>query len=256
MVALVDSAVGALERVIKRVHRLPLEEQQDFVNSAKSRLGIYERNLDIAREFHQVDEPKLRLAERFEKLEALLFDGRIGDFKAGIAELIAEHNPAHLNEFLTSLLVRSIDQGKTHLVAVILDSLQQINGKKPDLIFPPNFNLESWLLRLNQGQVEGLDTKQTERIFQVLGKNDLLKILSDIANRSHEESNRSYNDDLIQEARLFKRLIGLIQDNPRALATIYSIRACRASANPFIGEALEMLAPDAVRQQMPLGEVH
>jgi hypothetical protein len=50
-------------------------------------LRTYETNSEIVQEFYQVDEPKIHLAESFEKLEALLADDRIEDFQNSINEL-------------------------------------------------------------------------------------------------------------------------------------------------------------------------
>ncbi len=249
MMTLVNRPMQSLERIIEGVRETSLADQQDFVRTAKSRLERYEDNLKIAETFHQVDEPKLKLAERFEHLEALLFDNRVEDFEQQLQSLVSEHQSSRINESLSNLLLRTINQGKTELIDVILRSLQATEGRNPCLIFQPDFKLEQWLLRLNQNP--DISSEQTQKIFASLNKEGLTAVLTNIANRSRPDPNAPYDDGLIQEGRLFTRLINLVRDDKPLLKKIYSIRACRVSGNPLILEPLERLVPESTRQSIP-----
>lgn len=256
MMTLVNRPMQFLEGIIKDVRETSLDNQQKFVRDAQKRLRIYDDNLKIAETFHQVDEPKLKLAERFEKLEALLFDNRIEDFEKGLQSLVSEHQPSHINESLSNSLLRIINEvritneDRTGLIDVILRSLQGTEGRNRCLIFQPDFKLEQWLLKLNQ--IPGINSDQTQKIFASLSKEGLTAVLINIANRSRPDPNAPYDDGLIQEAKLFGRLINLVKDDKQLLTKIYAVIACRASANRLILEPLESLIPESVIRNIPL----
>ncbi|MDD9898469.1 MAG: hypothetical protein OXU45_05645 [Candidatus Melainabacteria bacterium] len=254
MVASIQGALSGFERLIGTFKvTAPIGDQFEFINRARDRLSRYENNLKIAREFHQVDEPKL--AQEFEtiftSLEEKLSTASAQDFRASLKRVLAEHAGEDWSRKLALLLLQTNDPAKTE---TILDSLE---AEPFQLKFPENFKLTEWLIELNEGRLAGISSKQQDRVFALMSPTDAKRAFGRLL-RNRTREGLKYDQVDIEEAKVFEKLVQTLLGENRFIAHLYAVIANRHKANPLLRGIIShyLTEDDSVVKQFPLEEVH